>query len=222
MMSKFVASSRLLLLAALAVLPGCAEWEQHAQDSLPSPMAAYEDKQIVVSPTRSTYAVSFAEGKTHLSDNEKAYLEDFLNRTVRDHERTVMVEQPGRRADRLSRQRAAGLTQWLSRAGYHIHPYPEATPVAGQVQIAVDHLIAQAPNCPNWDIHPNFAFGANPLPNHGCADRMNLAAMVADPRDLVVGQVPARPMGHPPLRGEVNYRNGTPTPLQDAGEIVGN
>ena len=210
-----------VLLAVLAVLPGCAQWEQHAQDSLPAPRAAYEDKQISVSATRSTHAISYLEGKTHVSEGEAAYLNDFLSRTVHGGEKTVMVEQPGRRADRLTRQRVAVLTQSLRKAGYHVHPYPGAETVPGQVQIAVDHLIAQAPaRCPDWDIHRNFAFGAEPIPNHGCADRMNLAAMVANPQDLVVGRVPSAPMGHGALRGEVNYRAGTLPELQEAGEIV--
>lgn len=219
-MHKVTFSAHLVLLAGLTVLTGCADWEKHAQSTLPTPTPAYEDKMITVSQTRSVHAVNFAPGKMHVSDDEKAYMADFLSRTVHDGERTVMVEQPGRRADRAARQRSAVLTAMLRNAGYHIHPLPGVEPVAGQVHIAVDHLLAQAPNCPNWDIHRNFAFGAEALPNHGCADRQNLAAMVANPRDLLVGQVPSAPMGHAALRGDVNYRNGTPTPLQDAGDIV--
>lgn len=215
------ASSRVVLLVALTVLSGCADWEKHMQDSLPAPTAAYVDKQIVVSPTRSVHSISFVDGKAWVSDDEKAYLSAFLDATVHDHEHTIMVEQPGLRANRIARQRSAAVVALLRNSGYHIHPYPDAATVPGQVQVAVDHLIAQAPNCPNWDFHPNFAFSAQPLPNQGCSDRSNLAAMVANPRDLVVGQVPAAPTGHPPLRGEVNYRNGQITQLQDAGDVVG-
>ncbi len=221
-MQRVTFSAQLVLLAGLTMLTGCADWEKHAQSTLPTPRPAYEDKQITVSPTRSWHAVSFAPGKMHISDDEKAYLSDFLNRTVQDGERTVMVEQPGRGADRVARQRAAALSAMLRSSGYHIHPLTGVQPVAGEVNIAVDHLIAQAPNCPNWDMHPNMTFGSEPIPNHGCADRQNLAAMIANPRDLIVGQVPAAPTGHAPMRGEVNYRNGVPAPLQDAGEIVGN
>lgn len=220
-MFRIFAPSQFALLAMIALLPGCADWERHAQESLPTPQAAYVDKQITVSPTRSLHAVSYASGKVQMSDDEKAYLAAFLYDTVRDHEHTVMVEQPGRRADRLTRQRSAALVQWMSNNGYHVHPFPEAESVPGQVQVAVDHLIAQAPNCPNWDWHPNFAFGAQQLPNQGCADHSNLAAMVANPRDLVSGAVPSAPSGHAALRGDVNYRNGAITPLQDAGDIVG-
>lgn len=220
MFSK-IASTRLALLATLALLPACADWEKHMQDSLPAPTAAYVDKQITVSPTRSVHSIVFVEGKAWVSDDEKAYLNAFLDSTVRDHERTVMVEQAGPRANRMSRQRSAAVVSLFRSAGYHIHPYADAVHVDGQVQVAVDHLIAQTPNCPNWDFHPNYNFSSQPLPNQGCADRSNLAAMVANPRDLVVGQVPSAPMGHAALRGDVNYRNGQITALQDAGDVVG-
>lgn len=212
--------SHLVLLAGSLLLSGCADWEQHMQDSLPKPQAAFEDKQINVSPTRSVFGVEYAAGKTQMSDNEKAYLSEFLDRTVQDDSRTVLLEQPGARADRLTRQRAAALGQWLTRSGYHVVVYTDVQPVDGQLQVAVDHLLAQVPNCPNWDVHPNFAFSANALPNLGCADHSNLAAMVANPRDLIVGEVPSAPSGHAPLRGEVNYRNGTVAPLQDAGSAT--
>ena len=214
--------SHLVLLAGLTLLTGCADWESHMQDSLPTPKAAYADKQIVVSPTRSVFAAVYKEGQTVLPEAQQAYLMGFLDRTVHDKARTVMVEQPARRHDRLGYQRSTALAGWLERNGYHVVPFADAAPVSGQIQLAVDHLIAQAPNCPNWDFHPNYAFSSEQLPNQGCADRGNLAAMIANPQDLIEGQVPSAPMGHGALRGEVNYRNGEIAPLQDAGDIVGN
>jgi len=220
-MQKKMIARPLALLAGLLLLSGCADWERHAQQSLPAPTSPYETKQIVVAPTRSVFALNFAPGKVRLSDDEQVYLADFLSRTVQDSERTVMVEQPARGADRLARQRAKNVADALKSAGYHIHPLTGMEPVSGQVHIAVDHLLAQAPNCPDWDIHPNHAFSAEALPNHGCADRSNLAAMVENPRDLVIGRTASAPMGHAALIGEVKYRRGQIEPLQDAGDIVG-
>jgi len=46
---------------------------------------------------------------------------------------------------------------------------------------------AVVPNCPNWDVN-RLDPGAGTDPNYGCAINSNLAAMVADPMDLVRGK----------------------------------
>lgn len=55
----------------------------------------------------------------------------------------------------------------------------------GSVRVVVRRTTASVPGCPNWE-------GAGGLsatsPNYGCAVNANLAAMVADPNDLVLGQ----------------------------------
>ncbi|HYE26827.1 MAG TPA: CpaD family pilus assembly protein [Allosphingosinicella sp.] len=55
----------------------------------------------------------------------------------------------------------------------------------GSVRVIVSRSTASVPNCPNWD----GAGGASATsPNYGCAMNSNLAAMIADPNDLVLGQ----------------------------------
>lgn len=220
-MRNFRLTTPVLLLASL-LLSGCADWERHMQSRLPTPAPALADKQITVAPTRSVYAVNFAEKTARASDDERNYLQNFLNNTITPENTTVMVEKPARGSDRLTRQRAEGLVVMLSRAGYHVHRFEPAAREEGRIQVAVDHLLAMAPNCPNWEYHKYHEFGSQPSPNFGCADRTNLAAMVANPRDLVSGDVPSLPSGHAPLYGESRYRVDFIRPLQDAGDIAGN
>ena len=58
----------------------------------------------------------------------------------------------------------------------------------GQARIILTRTTASVPNCPDWshtaEANPNNATN----PNYGCAVNSNLAAMVANPEDLVVGQ----------------------------------
>lgn len=219
-MRKFATYAvQVLLVTSAFSLTGCADWERHAQSKLPPPLPAYQAKQIQVVPTRSVHAVSFTDGALKLSSDEQGMLASFLDTTHRDASAVVLVEQPPRSADRLSRQRAAALAEGLSKGGLTVKSFtPEQPSASGTLQVAVDHLMAIAPNCPDWDIHPYFAYGSSPLPNQGCSDRTNLAAMVANPRDLVAGAVPSAPTGHGALRGEVEYRSDTLPALQDAGE----
>lgn len=57
----------------------------------------------------------------------------------------------------------------------------------GSVRVVVSRSKASVPGCPIWD--PN-TIGARitTSPNYGCAVNSNLAAMIADPNDLVIGQ----------------------------------
>lgn len=55
----------------------------------------------------------------------------------------------------------------------------------GMVRVIVSRSTASVPSCPNW----STAGGASSTsPNYGCAVNSNLAAMIADPSDLVLGQ----------------------------------
>ena len=54
----------------------------------------------------------------------------------------------------------------------------------GTVRIVVSRTTASVPNCPNWERSGLSSTSAN----YGCATNSNLAAMIADPNDLVLGQ----------------------------------
>jgi pilus assembly protein CpaD len=56
------------------------------------------------------------------------------------------------------------------------------------VRVIVSRSVAYVPNCPNWaPMGPSST-----SPNYGCAFNTNLAAMIADPNDLVLGEQGAR------------------------------
>lgn len=58
----------------------------------------------------------------------------------------------------------------------------------GAVRVIVSRAEASVPGCPDWvDGHEINARISNPS-NYGCAINTNLARMIADPNDLVLGQ----------------------------------
>jgi pilus assembly protein CpaD len=59
---------------------------------------------------------------------------------------------------------------------------------AGTARIVVTRSTASVPNCPNWSKTTEANYNAGNHPNYGCAVNGNLAAMVADPEDLVRGR----------------------------------
>ncbi|MCC6479089.1 CpaD family pilus assembly protein [Sphingorhabdus sp.] len=58
----------------------------------------------------------------------------------------------------------------------------------GTVRVVVTRSSAEVPDCPNWSKTSESNFDASLSPNYGCAVNSNLAAMVADPEDLVRGR----------------------------------
>jgi pilus assembly protein CpaD len=55
----------------------------------------------------------------------------------------------------------------------------------GIVRVVVSRSTASVPNCPHWSGRGGINSTSS---NYGCATNSNLAAMIADPSDLVLGQ----------------------------------
>ncbi len=84
-----------------------------------------------------------------------------------------------------------GVAAVVARYGMLIaHDAPPVTaghPAPGTVRIVVSRATAHVDGCPDWS-HANAEYGSANASNYGCATATNLAAMIANPEDLVVGQ----------------------------------
>jgi len=56
------------------------------------------------------------------------------------------------------------------------------------VRVIVSRTVASVPGCPNWDRPSQPNYNNRIMPNFGCAVNSNLAAMVANPQDLIHGR----------------------------------
>jgi pilus assembly protein CpaD len=81
----------------------------------------------------------------------------------------------------------------------------------GFVRVVITRARAEVPGCPNWESKSATDFKSGTSSNYGCATNSNLAAMVADPQDLVKG---AKAKGTDPLQAGKAidvYRKKEPT-----------
>lgn len=62
------------------------------------------------------------------------------------------------------------------------------TPPYGSVRVVVRRATASVPGCPDWQIKQENTMSGGTSSNFGCATNSNIAAMVANPEDLVRGQ----------------------------------
>lgn len=58
----------------------------------------------------------------------------------------------------------------------------------GNVRVIVSRRRAEVPGCPNWSLPSNPNYDNRNISNFGCGVNSNLAAMIANPEDLVHGR----------------------------------
>lgn len=83
------------------------------------------------------------------------------------------------------------VAQMLGRYGLLLADTAPATAGAGQagtVRVIVSRSTASVPGCPDWRSTQESNPTGTTSSNYGCAINSNLAAMVANPQDLVLGQ----------------------------------
>ena len=99
----------------------------------------------------------------------------------------VSVDDPSRNGSAATGQVAA----IAARYGILIDdraPITAAPLSAGMARVVVSRSKATVPGCPDFSRSGQDEFEASTTSNYGCATQANLAAMIADPLDLVRGQ----------------------------------
>ena len=82
----------------------------------------------------------------------------------------------------------------------------------GTVRVVVTRARASVPGCPNWSIPSQPNFDNASMSNLGCSVNANLAAMVANPEDLVHGREGSGVIdGEAAYKAVNSYRNAKPT-----------
>jgi pilus assembly protein CpaD len=91
-------------------------------------------------------------------------------------------------------------------------PITGSTVPPGMVRVVVSRMKATVPGCPDFSRVHEPEFDNNTSSNQGCAVNSNLAAMVANPGDLVRGQ-PGTDTIDPATSSKAidSYRKATPT-----------
>lgn len=93
-------------------------------------------------------------------------------------------------------------------------PVTNGSVQAGTVRVIASRATASVPSCPDWTV-PDSGPVNNTSTNYGCATNSNLAAMIANPNDLVQGQDGSVTRNAATATRAIrSYRAGTPTGQQ--------
>ena len=150
-----------------------------AQYAAPPNRTVYSVNQPVVQ--RTDYTLDLNASGTGLAGGERERLDAWFGSLGLGYGDRVWVEEGYEDAARHDVARVAADYGLLLSEGA---PITAGAVQPGSVRVIVGRSTAHVPNCPNWDpVGPSVT-----SPGYGCAVNSNLAAMIADPSDLVLGQ----------------------------------
>ena len=159
--------------------------------------------------TRSDYMFDAAAPDGSLPSSEQARLDAWFGGLDLSYGDAIFVEGAYADAARSDVARVAGRYGMLVSHG---SPVVQGMIAPGSVRVVVSRTRASVPGCPNWSNKAQPNFKNHSMPNYGCAVNGNLAAMIADPNDLVWGRegsvVGSADTGGRAIR---SYRKATPT-----------
>lgn len=123
-----------------------------------------------------------------LSPEETARLDGWFRSLNASYGDTVTVDDPQGGGDPARRAAVASVAARYGLTVTPGAPVTEGSVPAGALRVIVSRSDARVPNCPNWNRASQPEFAASTMSNYGCAINSNLAAMVANPEDLVSGR----------------------------------
>ena len=206
-MARFTHTAALLTMSL--ALGGCGTGLVGSDDpAFISNRSLYSENQPVVE--HSYFAFDVTTSGNGLSDEESARLHDWFDSLQLRYGDVISLDSPsaapGVKADvaRVAADYGLLLTDGA--------PVVPGTVQPGSARIVVTRSVASVPGCPNWRMAHNSGAPVSTESNYGCAINSNLAAMIANPNDLVLGQEGAA--GSDPntaAKAVRTYRDATPT-----------
>jgi pilus assembly protein CpaD len=172
-------------MAATALSTGCA----YAAPAAPHNSTLYSIHQPVVQ--RTDYVIDLASSGGGLSASEAGRLGAWFNSLQLGYGDRIFVDEPAGYGSDATRADIAGVA---SAYGLLLMDGAPVTPGAiqpGTARVVVSRMTASVPDCPNWSYSSKVSGPISTTSNYGCAANTNLAAMIADPNDLVLGQAGA-------------------------------
>ena len=166
------------LIIVAAALSAC----QHVPHDLPDRGLEAVNVPVV---HRSDYALDVAAPDGSLSPAEKARLDGWFRSLQLGYGDSIYVDGAYSEAARIDVARVAGQYGMLVSTGA---PVTQGSIPPGAVRIVVSRTRAEVPNCPNWSVPAQPNTNNRTMSNFGCAVNSNIAAMIANPEDLIHGR----------------------------------
>lgn len=170
-------SLTVLALLGCSVLSACGT-ENRGLESVHQPIVA-----------RTDYVYDMTVPNDHLSDESARGLSGWFDSLNLHYGDRISVDTQGYGAG--SREAVGAVAARYGLLVDATAPVTHGEIAPGSIRVIVSRMTASVPNCPDWSRPSTANFNGHTMSNYGCATNGNLAAMVADPRDLISGRTGA-------------------------------
>ncbi len=181
-------------------LAGCA--------GMPDNPSLYSVKQPVVE--RTNYTLDVDTTGSGLSISEQQRLNGWFETMDLRYGDRISIENPGSNPAVTN-----AVNELAGRYGLIVSgtaPTTAGVLQPGQARIVITRSDAYVPGCPDWSAKSDANYTNGLSTNYGCANNSNLAAMVANPEDLLEGQTGnSETVVATGNRAIETYREATPT-----------
>lgn len=174
-------SKFLTALAASMTLAGCAAGSMGTTNT-----SMYSVHQPVVE--RTTFAIDLNSDGNGISAVEQQRLGEWFDALRLGYGDRVSVDFGSSYADQTATNSVSKVAADRGVLLDGVAPVTAGQVAPGMVRVVVTRSKASVPSCPDWSTDHDRNYNASNHSNHGCAINSNLAAMIADPEDLVRGQ----------------------------------
>jgi len=148
--------------------------------------SVYSERQPVVS--KSNFVLDLAAGNGGLSTAEQNRLSGWFDALDLGYGDRVSIDDPGYSASSVAKAAVESIVADYGLLISETAPVTEGYVPAGQLRVVVTRTTASVPGCPDFSHRSHTDFQARTSANYGCGTNGTLAAMIADPEDLVRGQ----------------------------------
>ena len=135
---------------------------------------------------RTDYAIDLRTGGSGLDYGEAQRLAGWFKSLEIGYGDRVSVDSPD--YDSAARDTVAAQAHRYGLLLADSAPVTTGTIPSGHIRVVVSRVTASVPGCPDWSRPSQPEYGNSTMSNYGCAVNSNLAAMIANPEDLVRGQ----------------------------------
>jgi len=151
---------------------------------MPTNTSLYSTKQPVVERTNFTLDVNTSASGLPISEQQR--LNGWFETMDLRYGDRIAIENPGQNPAVTN-----AIRDLAARYGLMIADAAPATAgmlQPGQARVVITRTSASVPGCPDWSAQSDMNYTNGTSPNFGCSVNGNLAAMVADPQDLLEGK----------------------------------
>ncbi|MBX9814170.1 MAG: pilus assembly protein CpaD [Proteobacteria bacterium SG_bin5] len=170
----------LLAFALPALLAACTGTQNRGLESVHQPVVS-----------RTDYAFDVGTDASGLAAGEAQRLAGWLASLKLSYGDRVAIDDGAAGTSPAARAQIAGIIAPYGLMLSDGAPITQAAVAPGTLRVVVTRSVARVPGCPDFTRVQYPEFEGNSGSNHGCATNTNLAAMVARPEDLVLGQTGA-------------------------------